>query len=140
MRGLTGTRSRQKSSAYFNSAFAGSKPTDLAELRERHDWAVYSRQHRVRILVLDMVEGALDSFACFAERNYMFDPSSAALLAWDWFMASLAIYSAITVPLYIVLTETQWPGYATLDPAAAGPRHRLTMTKDGFVFDDSGLR
>ncbi len=31
-------------------------------------------------------------------------------------------------------------GYATLDPAAAGPRHRLTMTKDGFVFDDSGLR
>lgn len=30
-------------------------------------------------------------------------------------------------------------GYATLDASVAGPRHRLTMTKEGFAFDDSGL-
>lgn len=30
-------------------------------------------------------------------------------------------------------------GYEALDPAAPGPRHRLTMTKAGFDFDDSGL-
>ncbi len=31
-------------------------------------------------------------------------------------------------------------GYATRDPAVPGPRHRLLMTKQGFRFDDSGLR
>ncbi|MDG2305651.1 MAG: NUDIX domain-containing protein [Candidatus Binatia bacterium] len=30
-------------------------------------------------------------------------------------------------------------GYATLDASVAGPRHRLTMTKQGFLFEDSGL-
>ena len=30
-------------------------------------------------------------------------------------------------------------GYATLDASAPGPRHRLVMTKDGYVFDDSGV-
>ena len=30
-------------------------------------------------------------------------------------------------------------GYATLDAAVPGPRHRLLMTRDGFAFDDSGL-
>lgn len=29
-------------------------------------------------------------------------------------------------------------GYGTLDPGAPGPRHRLTMTHEGFDFDDSG--
>lgn len=30
-------------------------------------------------------------------------------------------------------------GYATLDAAVPGPRHRLVMTRQGFTFDDSGL-
>lgn len=29
-------------------------------------------------------------------------------------------------------------GYEARDPAAQGPRHRLTMTREGFHFDDSG--
>ena len=31
-------------------------------------------------------------------------------------------------------------GYESLDVSAPGPRHRLSMTKDGYVFDDSGLK
>jgi len=31
-------------------------------------------------------------------------------------------------------------GYATRDASAPGKRHRLTMTKQGFHFDDSGVR
>jgi len=30
-------------------------------------------------------------------------------------------------------------GYATLDAAVPGPRHRLVMTREGFAFDDSGV-
>ncbi len=30
-------------------------------------------------------------------------------------------------------------GYTSGDPEAPGPRHRLTMTRQGFVFDDSAL-
>lgn len=30
-------------------------------------------------------------------------------------------------------------GYPTLDAAVPGPRHRLTMTNEGYAFDDSGL-
>ena len=29
-------------------------------------------------------------------------------------------------------------GYETSDPAAPGPRHRLEMTPDGYIFDESG--
>jgi 8-oxo-dGTP pyrophosphatase MutT (NUDIX family) len=31
-------------------------------------------------------------------------------------------------------------GYDDLDASAPGPRHRLVMTKEGFRFDDSGVR
>ncbi len=31
-------------------------------------------------------------------------------------------------------------GYPTLDPSVAGPRHRLVISKQGYAFDDSGLR
>ena len=31
-------------------------------------------------------------------------------------------------------------GYTAVDASIEGPRHRLTMTQEGFCFDDSGLR
>ena len=37
---------------------------------------------------------------------------------------------------------TMWhgdAGYEALDPSMPGPRHRLEMNKQGFVFDDSGV-
>ena len=110
--GLTGRRSNLKSTAWVD---AQSRPTDLTELRQRYEWVQHARKNRLRVLLYGSFSGLMESFDDFRGRNYMIDPSSNALLVWDWSMAALAIYSAISVPLYIVFTETRWPGFACFD-------------------------
>ena len=79
--------------------------------------ALQARRHRIRNFVFGLFSGMSESLESFRARNYMFDPSAGALLLWDWFIAACAIYSAVSVPLFIVFDQSRWDGYDSVDLA-----------------------
>ena len=117
LHGLTGKRTGLNSTKWTNNSFTGKKPTDLEELREMHEFLKLQRQYRVRNMFLAPIRSCCKAFNSFARSNYFFDPSSALLMAWDWLVVGLAIYSVIYAPLSVVLKQTRWQGYKAFETA-----------------------
>ena len=47
-------------------------------------------------------------------KNF-FDPQSSVIQLWDWLIVGVAIYSVVYVPLNVVLKQTRWTGYQSLE-------------------------
>ena len=120
IQGLTGKPSMARQTTWQSSTTnwaTASKPTDLEELRQRHEMAVEMKRHRWRNYVYSIIASWFEAWASFANRNYMFDPSAQSLLLWDWLIAVLAIYSVTMCPLFVVFPQTRWPGYMSFEIA-----------------------
>lgn len=117
LEGLTGQRKGLRSALWAVNSFTGKKPTDLEELRERHEYLQMVRKYRLRIYFWSIFDSVLNSWRSFQMRNYMFDPSSLTLVLWDWLLACLAVYSVVYVPLIVVLPEIAWTGSESFEVA-----------------------
>ena len=117
LEGLTGKRQRCRVAT--NNSFTGSKPTDLQELRERHEMAQLQKQmrfhNRIGNMFFDMKIVIADQMASFQSRSYTFDPSSRVLQLWDWVVVGFAVYSVIYVPLLVALPAVAWNGSETCE-------------------------
>jgi hypothetical protein len=115
LQGITGTRTQAKPTQWTNQSFTGKKPTDLEELRQRHEFMKQRRQNRCKNFALAPFQTAQRSFSSFAQRKYFFDPQSSVIQLWDWLIVGVAIYSVVYVPLNVVLKQTRWTGYQSLE-------------------------
>ena len=51
----------------------------------------------------------------FKQRGYVFDHTSAIILAWDWALCAFGTYSAVVTPTLLVFPAVQWTGHAVVD-------------------------
>ena len=140
IQGLTGKPSMARQTTWQSSTTnwaTASKPTDLEELRQRHEMAVEMKRHRWRNYVYSIIASWFEAWASFANRNYMFDPSAQSLLLWDWLIAVLAIYSVTMCPLFVVFPQTRWPGYMSfeiaLDALSVTVRRLATRARNACI-------